>query len=122
MFYWSFKIITHDNKVPGIPKLTKHGNVQIEDEGFSFDGITSYLSTTIDRESPLTNPEIYSSGITFGLKLKFLKTEYEVPAYIIDTGAKSVKSRGISLYILNRKLVFELSTSTTLFKVRLLVI
>ena len=118
-FYWSFRIITGDI-VPGSPEFTKHGNVQSVDGGLSLDGVTAYLSSVIDQRSPMTNPELYRSGVTIGIKLKFDSkiAKYDIPTYILDTGAKSVKSRGISLYLLDKKLVFELNTLNTLFKVR----
>ena len=89
------------------------------EDGLFLDGITGTMSTTLDANEAFINPDLYSEGFTFGIKLKFPDTvlTYDMPKYVVDTGEKSVSSRGISLYILDKKLVFELATSTTRWKV-----
>lgn len=59
------------------------------------------------------------NGFSFGLKLKFpaaVLNSDEV-RYILDTGEKSVSSPGLSLYLLNKKMILEVATRDTRWKV-----
>lgn len=43
---------------------------------------------------------------------------YSTPKYIIDSGARSLTTRGVSAYIVNGNLFFELATAKKAWKVR----
>ena len=83
------------------------------------DGASGYLSSHLSGQDPLVNPGDFLDGFSFGLKLKFPAAvlNYDNPRYILDTGEKSVNSPGVSLYLLNKKLVMEIATYDTRWKV-----
>ena len=59
------------------------------------------------------------NGFSFGLKLKFPAAvlNSDDVRYILDTGEKSVSSPGLSLYLLNKKMILEVATRDTRWKV-----
>lgn len=91
----------------------------IVDDGLYFDGITGYLSTQLGTNNILTNPEKATGGFSLGIKLKFDSSakEYDTPRYVLDTGAKSAGTAGMSLYVFNGQIVVELSSTRTKWKV-----
>jgi hypothetical protein len=117
-FYWSFYTV-NNGTVAGSPSFTTHGNVQIVDGGLFLDGTSAYLTSHLNSDDALVYPERFSKGFAFGLKVKFPDSVkgYTVPKYVLDSGVKSLSTRGISLYILEGKLVMELATSDTKWKV-----
>ena len=58
-------------------------------------------------------------GLAFGIKLRFDETakEYDTPRYVLDTEATSSGKTGVSLYVLNGKLIAEIAMSSTKWKV-----
>jgi hypothetical protein len=58
--------------------------------------------------------------LAFGIKLRFDETakEYDTPRYVLDTEATSGAKTGVSLYVLNGKLIAEIATSSTKWKVQ----
>ena len=61
-------------------------------------------------------------GFTIGIKIKFnqvIKT-CETPRFIVDTGAASVNTRGLSVYTINGKIIAVVSTSRTTWRVSVL--
>ena len=60
------------------------------------------------------------NGFSMGAKLKFDEEDmsYSTPKYIIDSGARSLTTRGVSAYIVNGNLFFELATAKKAWKVR----
>lgn len=54
-----------------------------------------------------------------GAKLKFDEADmsYKMPKYIVDSGARSLSTRGVSVYIVNGNLIFELATAKKAWKV-----
>ncbi|XP_031555970.1 uncharacterized protein LOC116292758 [Actinia tenebrosa] len=116
-FYWSFYTV-NNGTIPGSPSFKTHGDFQIVDGGLFLDGTSAYLTAHLNSDDALVYPERFSRGFAFGLKVKFPDTVkgYTVPKYVVDTGAKSLSSRGVSLYILEQKLVVELATSDTKWK------
>ena len=116
--YWSFFVISN-GFIPGKASLRVNGNCQTVDGGLLLDGSTSYLSSHLDSQNSLSNPGGFLSGLSFGLKLKFPASvlKYDDARYILDTGEKSAGSSGVSLYLLNKKLILELATHDTRWKV-----
>lgn len=116
--YWSFFVISN-GFIYGKTTFKVNGNCQAVDGGLLLDGSSSYLSSHLSSQDALSNPGKFSNGFTFGLKLKFpaVVLKYDDPRYILDTGEKSVNSPGVSLYLLNKKLVMELATFDTRWKV-----
>ena len=118
--YWSFFVISN-GFIAGKVSLRVNGNCQTVDGGLLLDGSTSYLSSHLDSQSGLSNPGGFLSGFSFGMKLKFPASvlQYDDSRYLLDTGEKSVNSPGVSLYLLNKKLIMELATHDTRWKVSL---
>ena len=116
--YWSFFVISN-GIIPGKAALKVHGNSQSVEGGLLLDGTSGYLSSHLSGQDPLANPGEFLDGFAFGLKLKFPAAvlKYDNPRYILDTGEKSVNSPGVSLYLLNKKLVMEIATYDTRWKV-----
>ena len=116
--YWSFFVISN-GFIPGKAALKVNGNSQTVDGGLLLDGTSGYLSSHLSGQNALVNPGEFLEGFTFGLKLKFPASvmQYDNPRYILDTGEKSVNSPGVSLYLLNKKMVMEIATYDTRWKV-----
>nr|XP_058946642.1 uncharacterized protein LOC131774603 [Pocillopora verrucosa] len=115
--YWSFFVISN-GLIPGKAALQVHGNSRSVEGGLLLDGASGYLSSHLSGQDPLVNPGDFLDGFSFGLKLKFPAAvlNYDNPRYILDTGEKSVNSPGVSLYLLNKKLVMEIATYDTRWK------
>ena len=117
-YYWSFYTL-YNGTVLGSPPFFAHGNVQVENDGMFLDGISAFLETHMNSDDALVYPDRFTKGMAFGIKVKFPDSvlEYTVPKYLIDSGAKSLSSRGVSLYLLEKRLVVEIATSEKLWKV-----
>lgn len=116
--YWSFFVISN-GLIPGKAALKVYGNSQTVDGGLLLDGSSGYLSSHLSGQNPLVNPGEFLDGFTFGLKLKFPAAvlQYTNPRYVLDTGEKSVNSPGVSFYLLDKKMVMEIATYDTRWKV-----
>ena len=116
--YWSFFVISN-GFIAGKASLRVNGNCQTVDGGLLLDGTTSYLSSHLSRQNALSNPGGFLNGFSFGLKLKFPAAvlNSDDVRYILDTGEKSVSSPGLSLYLLNKKMILEVATRDTRWKV-----
>lgn len=116
--YWSFFVISN-GIIPGKAAFKVNGNSQTVDGGLLLDGTSGYLSSHLGGQDALTNPGNFLDGFAFGLKLKLPAAvlQYDNPRYILDTGEKSVNSPGVSFYLLNKKMVMELATYDTRWKV-----
>ena len=73
-------------------------------------------------DDALVYPERFTKGFSFGLKVKLPDSvkDYTTPRYILDSGAKSLSSRGVSLYLLEKRLVCEIASSDFMWKVGLI--
>lgn len=118
-YFWSFLTIVN-GKIPGHLPFNVLGHVEVVDGGLYFDGITAFLSTQLVPSNILANPDRAKEGLAFGIKMKFDGTakEYDTPRYVLDTGATSGGNTGISLYVLNGKLITEISTPVMKWKVQ----
>lgn len=97
--------------VEGNPAFKVNGEAAIKDGGIDFDGETTWLGATVDKESCLLNPENCIEGFSLGAKLKFDGVpDNENDRYLLDTGAQSTARRGISLFVKSGKLAFTLAT------------
>lgn len=116
--YWSFFVISN-GYIPGKAALKVNGNSQTVDGGLLLDGSSGYLSSHLSGQNALVNPGEFLDGFTFCLKLKLPAAvlQYDNPRYILDTGEKSVNSPGVSFYLLNKKMVMEIATYDTRWKV-----
>lgn len=116
--YWSFFVISN-GFIPGKAALKVNGNSQTVDGGLLLDGSSGHLSSHLSDRNALVNPGGFLDGFTFGLKLRFPAAvlQYDNPRYILDTGEKSVNSPGVSFYLLNKKMVMEIATYDTRWKV-----
>lgn len=86
----------------------------------SFDGVGTYATTSLPKSDCLQDPGRCVNGFSMGAKLKFDEEDmsYSTPKYIIDSGARSLTTRGMSVYIVNGNLFFELATAKKAWKVR----
>lgn len=86
----------------------------------SFDGVGTYATTSLPKSDCLQDPGRCVNGFSMGAKLKFDEEDmsYSTPKYIIDSGARSLTTRGVSAYIVNGNLFFELATAKKAWKVR----
>lgn len=86
----------------------------------SFDGLGTYATTSLPKSDCLQDPGRCVNGFSMGAKLKFDEEDmsYSTPKYIIDSGARSLTTRGVSAYIVNGNLFFELATAKKAWKVR----
>lgn len=115
---WSFIFKTH-NKIVGSPALNLVGNTLIQDSGMLFDGVGTFAEASLSKTDCLQDPGQCPNGFTIGTKVKFDEADlsYKMPKYIVDSGARSLTTRGVSVYIVNGNLFFELATAKKAWKV-----
>ena len=96
-----------------------HGTVQASDGGVAFDGQTGFLTTDMSANDCVMNPALCPKGLSVGMNLKFDQSvkSYKEPRYLIDTGAQSSQTRGISIYVKDGKLFFTLAISQKVWEV-----
>lgn len=84
-----------------------------------FDGASTYASAALPKSDCLQDPGVCVNGFSIGAKLKFDQADmtYSTPKYIFDSGARSLATRGVSVYVLNGNLFFELATANKAWKV-----
>ena len=104
----------------GNPAFRIHGTVQENDGGVSFDGQSGFLTTDMSATDCLMDPGLCSyKGLSIGMNLKFEQSvkDYKEPRYLIDTGAQSSQTRGVSMYIKDGKVFFTLAISQKVWEV-----
>ena len=118
-YFWSFLTIIN-GRIPGHLPFKVNGHVEVVDGGLYFDGTSAFLSTRLVSSDILASPDRARQGLAFGIKLKFdgAVKQYDTPRYVLDTGAKSGGKTGVSLYVLNGKLIAEIATTSMKWKVR----
>ena len=84
-----------------------------------FDGASTLAETSLPINDCLQDPGQCSNGFTIGTKVKFDEADmsYKEPKFIVDSGARSLNTRGVSVYIVNGNLFFELATAKKAWKV-----
>ena len=67
----------------------------------------------------LMDPALCSKGLSLGMTVKFDQSvkDYKEPRYLLDTGAKSSQTRGVSIYVKDGKLFFNLAISQKAWEV-----
>ena len=117
-YYWGFKTVK-SGFVEGSPTFKANGDVSAGDGGLIFNGVTSWLAARVDKTDCLVDPERCVKGFSIGAMLKLSPDikEYGEARYIIDTGAHSEDTRGVSLYTVSGKLHFMFATSTKTWEV-----
>ena len=117
---WSFIFKTH-NKVIGAPPLSLFGNSLIQNNGMAFDGTSTFATAALRKSDCLQDPGVCVNGFSMGSRLKFDQADmaYTMPKYIVDSGARSITTRGVSVYIVKGNLFFELATAKKAWKVRM---
>lgn len=103
----------------GSPALNLVGNTLIKGSGMLFDGASTLAETSLPINDCLQDPGQCSNGFTMGTKVKFDEADmsYKEPKFIVDSGARSLNTRGVSVYIVNGNLFFELATAKKAWKV-----
>ena len=119
IYFWRLKHVTPQGFLEGNPAFRAHGTVQASDGGVAFDGQTGFLTTDMSANDCVMNPALCPKGLSVGMNLKFdqsVKT-YKEPRYLIDTGAQSSQTRGISIYVKDGKVFFTLAISQKVWEV-----
>ena len=103
----------------GNPPFRAHGTVQASDEGVAFDGQSGFLTTDMSATDCVMDPGLCTKGLSVGMNLKFDQSvkDYKEPRYLIDTGAQSSQTRGISVYVKDGKIFFTLAISQKVWEV-----
>ena len=85
------------------------GNVQASDSAVSFDGHSSFLTTDMSNTDCLMDPALCGKGLSLGMSVKFDKSvnDYKEPRYLLDTGAQSSQTRGVSMYTKEGKVFLQ---------------
>ena len=86
----------------------------------SLDGQSGFLTTDMSMTDCLSDPALCSKGLSLGMTVKFDQSvkEYKEPRYLLDTGAQSSQTRGVSLYVKDGKVFFNLAISQKTWQVR----
>ena len=115
---WSFIFKTH-NKIVGSPALNLVGNTPIKGSGMLFDGASAFAETSLSLSDCLQDPGQCAGGFSMGTKVMLDEAgmSYKEPKYIVDSGARSLTTRGVSVYLVNGNLFFELATAKKAWKV-----
>ena len=117
-YYWYFLAVT-GNRITGSPPLLTSGTYKIIDLGYLFNSRQSWAQTTITRQDCLLNPEACLSGLSIGFKIKLDKSmaSCQEPRYLLDTGAISLMTRGVSVFVVGETLSVQITTSKSIYKV-----
>ena len=120
IYFWRMKTVTPQGFIEGTPALSVHGNIQASDGGVSLDGQSGFLTTDMSMTDCLSDPALCSKGLSLGMTVKFDQSvkEYKEPRYLLDTGAQSSQTRGVSLYVKDGKVFFNLAISQKTWQVR----
>lgn len=104
-----------ENAILGNPNLNAHGPiVAVPGGGLQFNGESTWIDGHFKSTDCLIDPGLCVDGFSIAGKFKFddEAKSYTDARYILDTGAHGGTSRGISMYLKNGKLHFQLTTSS----------
>ena len=120
IYFWRLKSVSSQGFIEGNPAFTVHGSVQSNDGGVSFDGTSGFLTTDMASTDCVMDPSLCMKGLSIGMNLKFDQSakDYKEPRYLIDTGAQSSQTRGVSMYVKDGKIFFKLAISQKVWEVR----
>ena len=105
----------HDNLIPGNPSLIAHGPIQaVSGGGLRLNGESTWIDGHFKSTDCLIDPGLCEDGFSIAGKFMFEESakSYTDARYVLDTGAHGGTSRGISVYLKNGKLHFQLTTSS----------
>ena len=79
----------------------------------SFDGESGFLTTDMSMTDCLMDPTLCAKGLSIGMNVKFDNSvkDYKETRYLLDTGAQSSQTRGVSFYIKDARVFFNLAIS-----------
>ena len=103
----------------GSPLFKVNGNTSpISGGGLEFDGMTAWLGAHLPSTDCLLDPE-HCQGLSLAIKLMLDKESigYSIARYILDTGAMSTSTMGISLFVVSGKVSCILSTRSKNYQV-----
>lgn len=111
----SYALIEVENgEILGNPTLKVHGGVKESDtNGLALNGNDAYISGQFKNSDCLIDPGICPEGFTVSMKLEFdepLKLSNDA-RYIIDSGAHMGSSPGVSMFLKNDKLHYQLTAN-----------
>lgn len=120
IYFWRLKSISPQGFIEGNPAFRVHGTVQPSDGGVAFDGQSGFLTTDMASTDCVMDPALCMKGLSIGMNLKFDQSmkDYKEPRYLIDTGAQSSQTRGVSMYVKDGKIYFKLAISQKVWEVR----
>lgn len=101
-----------ESVVPGAPEIETKDTITDVDGGIYIDGDKGCLE--IDDVDPvLYNIKKSKHGLALSFKLKFDQRvrDYKQPKYILDTGGHVGGTQGVSVYIVNDNLYFQVMSS-----------
>ena len=106
--------------IEGNPAFRVHGQVVASDGGVLLDGNSSFLTTDMGSTDCVMDPAQCTKGMSLGINMKLDQSvmNYKDARYLIDTGALSSQTRGVSLYIKDGKLGYMLAIHNKLWEVR----
>lgn len=93
------------------------------DLGYLFNSKDSWVEGQISNQDGLVDPDKLTAGFSVGLKVKLDETIRlcKEPRYLVDTGAASLQTRGLSIFVVGSSLTVHITTSKQIFKVNTLV-
>lgn len=117
-YYWYFLAI-NGNQISGSPPLLISGTYRLIDLGYFFNSRKSWVQTRITKEDCLLNPQACLSGLSIGFKIKLDKSiaSCQEPRYLLDTGATSLMTRGVSVFVVGETLTVQITTAKNVYKV-----
>ena len=105
----------HDNLIPGNPNLKAHGPIEpVSGGGLKLNGESTWIDGHFKSTDCLIDPGLCEDGFSIAGKFIFQESakSYTDARYVLDTGAHGGTSRGISVYLKNGNLHFQLTTSS----------
>ena len=101
------------NRIPGTPPLYMFGKYKLIDLGLLFFEPTTWSQTELNPKDGLMDPEKLVEGFTIGMKIKLdpVTKTCTTPRFIVDTGAASLNTRGVSVYTVGGKILALVTTS-----------
>lgn len=114
---------TEGSSIPGNPNLSVHGPMEtVVGGGLTFNGESTWIDGHFKSSDCLIDPGLCMDGFSIAGKFMFYDNAktYTDAHYVLDTGAHGGTSRGISMYLKNGKLHFQLTTSSKTWTVSIL--
>ncbi|XP_022799604.1 uncharacterized protein LOC111337536 isoform X3 [Stylophora pistillata] len=109
-YLWTVQKISN-SRIHGSNRIASHGNVKSVDGGLQLNGVDSWLDAGDFYGQCLGDPDLCIKGFSYALQLNFDDDalSYNDKRYVLDS---SGNSRGVSIYIQNGSLYYQVVTST----------